>query len=231
MTGASAGSRRSQGGSSRRLVSGFILALCAILTAVPTAAQVRPVEPGARVRITAPELDLTRAIATIVGSTNDSLFVELRSVRLAPLCDTCPARSNARNVPASMARSDIEYIDVSVATRSRGLRGLGLGVLSGAGFGALIGYSTWQDPETRIRTSAVICWFDCTAAQNAMFHALGFGLLGGLAGLLIGSAVHTDVWEPAAAQSHRLSVWPALSSQTAGIRGRLLVGTDGEWRR
>lgn len=73
-------------------------------------------------------------------------------------------------------------------SKTQALRGLGLGLVSGALVGGLIGLAHGDDESGFIRFSA---------GENAAMGAVGFGLIGGVSGLVIGAVSRTDRWERA----------------------------------
>lgn len=72
--------------------------------------------------------------------------------------------------------ADIKFI--IIVKKSKSLQGLGLGLLIGAGSGALVGFLSGDDYG----------WLAYTAETKAIFSAIVYGSLGGIIGALIGGA-------------------------------------------
>lgn len=198
------------------VLPGCLAAVC-LLALVPSGA-VRAQQPspeeGARIRITASDLGLSRSVGTFEGAIGDSLTVRLEGVECGGVQDletaSCQDRAAARDVRVRLARSDVDLLEVSTGERRRQLEGLGYGVLAGAGVGALIGLATWDEPVGG-------CWFDCSKEQQVLFAALGMAIPAGFAGLIIGSQITTDRWEPVRGPPARAALYPFASPDGAGL--------------
>jgi hypothetical protein len=143
---------------------------------------------GSRVRITAPGRDLDKAVGTVRETTRDAIVVHFR-----------------RMPGDTLLRSDITAIDVSVGRKRRTLRGAGVGALVGVGVGALIGFADGGD-------------ILLSAQEKAAVGAIVLGVVGSALGLIIGSAVRTDVWAPLIPDGLEPVVLPISSEGGVGLR-------------
>lgn len=82
-------------------------------------------------------------------------------------------------------------------SKSQALKGLGVGLASGAVVGAFMGLADGDDEPGFIQFSA---------EEKAAMGAVAFGLIGGVAGLLIGAVSRTDRWEQASLSAATPSV-------------------------
>jgi hypothetical protein len=92
----------------------------------------------------------------------------------------------------SLAISDINRMDVAEGTHTRKLKGAGWGFLIGGGLAAGIAAATWRKPKP---CDQLFCNFDFGRGGDAAFA----GVLGGVAGLIVGALVGsraTDSWVP-----------------------------------
>ena len=174
---------------------------CALVVAVAfgaanapgVVAQARPsIEPGSRVRITAPSLGLNEAIGTVQGATREELVVQLEYPRRV----------------ATVDRSDITGMDVSVGQERKVLKGLGVGMLIGAGSGVVIGLASGDDEGT---------FLAFTAEEKALMAGLVLGLAGGAVGLIVGAIDTHDVWSPTLPENLDLAVLPLMHEGGAGV--------------
>ena len=135
------------------------LVLICIFGAAPTemaAQESLPVEPGVRVRVTAPDCSLRGQAATFRALRVDTLVLETTE---------CPLSSVTR-------------LDVSRGERSQWARGLGVGFLGGALIGAVYG-------GTHAGTDAWDLPTEDAVGLGAAFFGVGGGLVGGIAGYFI----------------------------------------------
>ncbi len=123
-------------------------------------------EPGTRVRVTAPALEPSRVAGDVALLHPDTLVLE----------------RGGRRLPIANAR--IELIEVSQGLdRRRGAwRGSILGALVGAGLGVTFGALGAQDLPTGIGTSAALGFF-------------GGGLVGGGLGAGVGAVLAPERWQ------------------------------------
>ena len=99
-------------------------------------------------------------------------------------------------------------------SRTQALRGLGLGLVSGALVGGFIGLAHGDDESGFIQF---------TAGDYAAMGAAGFGLIGGVAGLVIGAASRTDRWDRASIPAVNPSVQVAPDGRL-GVAFSILTG-------
>ena len=91
----------------------------------------------------------------------------------------------------------------------------------------LMGLATWVDPDDRVQTSPWGCWMDCTRSEAAFYTGVTLGLLGGLAGFVIGDAIESDVWQPVPKARSGHVLRPTLGPSGAGVRLSILTGPGG----
>ena len=179
------------------------LPLAALLVTAPGAAPqgLEPVAPGARVRITALGLGLVKATGTVRESSGGGLTLELDDHRADPRVRT-------------IDRAQINQLDLSVRRKRNFVRGLGIGGLTGGTLGIFAGLASGDDECRR----GEFCIFELSAGDKAVLGALGGGLLGGAAGLLIGGLVKRDVWTAVLRDETGLAIRPALGEGGRGVR-------------
>lgn len=76
-----------------------------------------------------------------------------------------------------------EIQKITIAKKSGFFKGLGLGLVIGGGSGALLGLASGDDKSG---------WFSMTAGEKAAVGGLGFGILGALAGGIVGAIKGVD---------------------------------------
>lgn len=162
---------------------------CAVLLVTPVAgisqmpqSDVIRVDAGSRVRIAAPVFGPEKRVGTVVSLSRDTLML----------------RQGANTAFQPVATSEITGLEVSSGTHTRKAKGALLGLLIGAGSGAILGYTLYKEPKCR--NEGFGC-FDLigpdSKGTNAVFSAVGGGLLGMLAGTLFGMH-ETETWAPGA---------------------------------
>jgi hypothetical protein len=171
------------------------LAVAGALSAKGTGvlAQTAPsVEEGSRVRITAPSLGLTEAVGIVQEATNEEIVVQFEYPRRL----------------ATVDRSDITGLDVSVERERKVLKGLGVGALVGAGTGVVIGLASGDDEGT---------FLAFTAEEKALVMGIGLGAVGGVVGLIVGALDRNDVWSSTLPIDLDVAVLPVLRAGGAGV--------------
>lgn len=163
----------------------FTWMVCAAALAVPTlsAAQAAPVPdwpltPGSRIRILSPSLGTNLQIGSVVSATSDTLVF-------------LPAKES---FSTAITAPNITSIEVAQGTHTRKLQGALLGLLLGAGAGAILASATYKPPKC---ASGDWCW---DILGQGGVTALG-GMLGSLVGVVAGTIVGarpTDTWVPVA---------------------------------
>jgi hypothetical protein len=134
------------------------------------------IELGSRVRVVASSLPGGVGVGKVIATDGDSLILE---------------RERSRGV-ARLARSDVSSIQVSGGHHRNAGRGAILGLLIGAGGGAVIGAMTWTpctgfcilEPDTR--------------SASAALGAGVLGTLGALLGTVAGALNVSDEWHSVA---------------------------------
>ena len=154
-----------------------------------TAQQAPPIEAGARVRVTAPDLGLKKSVGTCLELSDGSM-------RFAP-----PPGVDPQTIPfASMTR-----LDVHRGRHGHPWLGAGIGFLAGAATGAVFG-------------SALCKETDCTEEDKGdvvVASAAIFGAGGALLGALFGAAFQTDRWEEVPLDQLRVSFVPQRDGRFA----------------
>ncbi|MDH3456271.1 MAG: hypothetical protein OER90_05465 [Gemmatimonadota bacterium] len=137
-----------------------------------------PLQPGQRVRVTVPNLDVSKQETQFQRLNRDTLVVS----------------------SASYALSDVTRLDVWRGQRSVAGKGALFGFVGGAVVGAVVGYS--------LGDSEGFCVFACSAEAKGAWGAGIGGGAGAISGLLIGALIKTDKWERVAVDRLRVSVVP-----------------------
>ena len=125
-----------------------------------------PVTVGERVRITTPsQRGGSRYVGSVVGVQGDSVLLQMRDLA----------------APRSVAISDITALDVSLGERGNTGRGLLYGSVIGAGLGGALAAATYKKPDCAGAT-----WFCGDAAPHRTATAVAGGIVGALAGVVVG---------------------------------------------
>jgi hypothetical protein len=175
----------------RWLTASVALAVVALSPFATTVAQehASPLEPGQRVRVTAPSLGLDGHEERFSGVRGDTLV--LTSMRCLV--------------------ADVERLDVHAGRRSRavtgGLIGAAAGVLIGIPVGVAEQSSYECDPDNALAP--------CIPPLPTI--PIMFGVIGGALGALTGAFIKTDRWEEVPLDRLRVSVLPQRSGVTLGI--------------
>jgi len=130
------------------------------------------IDPGDRVRVTAPSLDLDKDVGTVASLVADTFVVEMED------------RADALDVPFS----HVTRLEVHRGQKSRA----GAGALIGAGAGAATGLTV-----ALVSCAGDECHLDGSDVTGAVVLVLGAGsaLAGAGLGALIGTAIKTDRWQ------------------------------------
>jgi hypothetical protein len=123
--------------------------------------------------------------------------------------------SNEGKEVSRIPMSQIREVWVRRGSRNQALEGLEIGLVSGAIVGLVVGLASGDDESGLIRFSA---------GEKAGMGAVGFGMISGAAGLLIGAISRTDRWE-------RVSLPAVNPSVQVAPNGRLAVGISIPTRR
>jgi hypothetical protein len=169
----------------------FMSTLCALALITPVAGFSQTAVPddarldvGSRVRIAAPVFGTRqKEVATVVSVTPDTVVLRFGA--------TTPYRS--------LASSDITSLEVSRGTHTRKAQGALWGLLLGAGAGAVMGYTLYEDPKCK--SPEIFGCLDIlgpvsSPGSTAAISAVGGGIVGALIGTLVGMRA-TDSWVPA----------------------------------
>ena len=173
----------------------FVLVAAAMAPDVSSVVgQVAPsISQGSRVRITAASLELSEAVGTVQEATREALVVQFEY----------PSRV------ATVDRSEIGKMDISIQQQRKVLKSFGVGLLVGAGSGALIGLASGDDDPQQ--------WFAFTAEEKALVGGAMLGLTGGVVGLIVGLVRRQDVWSPMLPGDVDLTVQPLVREGGVGL--------------
>jgi hypothetical protein len=164
-----------------------VVLLVAPLTAAVAQEQPLPIEPGVRVRVTAPDLGIEKQQATFQALSGDTLAVTADSAM-------------------ALSISSVTRLDVYRGQKSNLLLGMGIGFVAGAGLGALVGAGMDCEDVGFSDESA------CVALGGAAGAVVGL-LVGTTAGLLIKS----DRWEEVPLDQLRVSFVPGPDGFALGL--------------
>jgi hypothetical protein len=164
----------------------FISMVCAAALVVPTlsAAQAAdpvpdwPLTPGLRVRVLSPALGWRPKTGNVVSANSDTLVF-------------LPAK---QAVSTAISTPKISRIEVVQGKRTHKLQGAMLGLVVGAGLGAIYASATYKPPKC-----APDVW--CMDILGQGGDTAAGGVLGGLLGAIIGTIAgnrETDNWVPVA---------------------------------
>lgn len=146
---------------------------CFALIVFASASTSQTIQPGSRVRVVALSLPGVVEVGKVIATDPDSLIVE---------------RERSRGV-ARLARTDVSSVEVSAGHHRNAGRGAILGLLIGAGGGAVLGAMTWE-PCTGF------CFLEPdTRSASAALGAGVFGTLGALIGTVAGALNVSDEWQ------------------------------------
>ncbi len=179
----------------RFLSTGCLGSVLLLVSASAGAGQLATLEPGSRVRISAPIYGIEDAVGTVEDTPAGALIVGFES--LPP-----PQGATAW----TLRTTNITDLDVSVDQRRYGFKGFGIGFVSGILIGAAAGLLAGRGQDD-----------DFESDYKVVPLAGAFALAGGAAGLVIGSMRRDDVWVPAGAIIlAKANTSPTVSANSAG---------------
>ena len=158
----------------RPLLASGVGSLLFLMSASAGFGQLATLEPGSRVRISAPLYGIENAVGTVQDAPTGALVVGFESV---------PPPQGA--TAWTLRNSNITDLEVSIDQRRYGFRGFGIGFFSGLLVGAVAGLLTAKSQSDG---------FDF--GDNVILYARALGIVGGATGLVLGSLKQTDVWVP-----------------------------------
>ncbi len=172
----------------RFLSTGCLGSVLLLVSASAGAGQLATLEPGSRVRISAPIYGIEDAVGTVQDAPTEALVVGF---------ETVPPPQGA--TAWTLRNSNITDLEVAIGQRRYGLKGFGIGYLSGLLVGAAAGLlkETGQDG-------------DFGSGFRVVPLASAFALGGGVVGLVIGSMRQDDVWVPISRRVSMNSAGPPL---------------------
>jgi hypothetical protein len=157
-----------------------VLSLSVLVPFTSLQAQEPPtIEPGERVRVTAPDFGLQKSVGTCLSLSQGVMAFE-------------PAGSSQLTIPTG----SMTGLEISRGRKSNTLKGLGLGFLGGAALGAVIGLLVDEHGN------------DLAPWNAAVVGAAVFGAGGAVVGAGIGTAIKTDRWEEVPVDRLRVSLTP-----------------------
>ena len=161
----------------------FVMSLSVLVPLMSLSAQVQ-LEPGSRVRVTAPEIGIENSVGTCLELSNGSMqFVPLRA----------------------SSRVDIPLTSITRLDASRGRKGhAAIGFLVGGAVGAIVGV-VWR-PQWPLEGPEEVCTArtGCDAPPEPLIGAA----LGVLVGLPVGALIRTERWERVPLDQLRVSLTP-----------------------
>jgi hypothetical protein len=174
-----------------------LLSAIALHTGRLIAQETVDLEPGARIRISSADGRVKDVTGVVTALRGDSLVVK--------------RERNGETIAVSVRA--IGRLDVSVGRHSHGWAGAGIGLVGGAALGSVLGYAAGDDPRKACSdTDCLFAGLDrYTAREKAAGGAIALGIVGTIAGAIVGHHVTTDRWRPLIA--------PRPSALAIGFRG------------
>jgi len=192
-------------------------ALSVVLLAGPRVAAQEPqtLEPGQRVRVTAPTLFFAPSVGILGSLSDDSivlLHVRIRTQYPSNLVDT---------LRASIPRSAVRSVEVNRGKRSAVAPACVIGAVVGAVAGAKIADANYTDPcAGSVGIAGGACQLMATSRGEAGAVGAFLGAAAGaVAGLLVGQALSTERWQTVPLAGLKVEV-----AQRPG--GRMVVGVS-----
>ena len=108
-------------------------------------------------------------------------------VALGP--DTLRLRSEDGQTETPVALGRITRLERSTGRHGRALMGAGIGLVSGAALGGILGYASGDDKPQPNQ------WFTFTAGDKAAFAAAALGVVGLLTGTIVGALHQREEWK------------------------------------
>jgi hypothetical protein len=182
-----------------------------VATSSPLAAQERrlhrpnedraPVEPGARVRVTAPDLGINKDTGVLEGVVGETLVVSF---------ELPPTRTEAATLgqPLRIGLASVTNFEVHRGRKSRVGRSALIGTAVGVGGGALLGAAAFYGS----------CFFEGSDPCPVGGALMGAGLLvlpGLLVGTVVGVLTKTDRWEAVPLGRIRVTFTPVRNGRLA----------------
>jgi hypothetical protein len=173
---------------------GFTVLLVVSLFVIPSvlsAQQQPPIEPGARVRVTAPDCGLEQQAGTLEPSRGDSLVLGTMK---------CPLSSVTR-------------LDMSRGQRRNTVKGVELGLFVGSVTGGVVGALTY---DTESCNWQAICASTVGGGTQRTLIGVGIGAgIGVAAGAIVGALIKIERWEEVPLDPLRVSFAPQREGQIA----------------
>jgi hypothetical protein len=160
----------------------------ALLAAVPLEGQAGGIEPGSRVRITAPVLELSKEVGSVLAIRGDTLLLEHQTSTLQPGHGRRAWSTDTTAVPVAT----VTRLEVSAGRRTNIDKGVRKGLLIGGAVGLALGVAMAADDEGND--------FVCDGAGCVASGVAGGAVWGLLIGLAIGAFSSRDDWRPVLAQ-------------------------------
>ncbi len=165
-----------------------LLASAAVCAAAALTGQPGGFVPGSRVRMTAPALEFSRAVGSVLAIRGDTLVLECRTSALQPGRGRRAWSTDTTAVPMTT----VTRLEVSAGRRSNIDKGVRKGLLIGGAVGLALGVAMAADDEGND--------FVCDGAGCVASGVVGGAVWGLLIGLAIGAFSSRDDWRPVLAQ-------------------------------
>ncbi|MDH3290979.1 MAG: hypothetical protein OEO20_07595 [Gemmatimonadota bacterium] len=189
-----------------------VLFPCVVMLACPLGSalgQVANLQPGERVRVTAPAYDLRRTPATFRAMRSGSLHLDFTRKRLDH--GGVVVDSPAVAVPLAM----VSRLEAPAGRRSNWDKGARAGALVGGGVGLLLGVAyaacddSWVCPQSGGEKIGAV-----------VVGAVAVGFAGGLVGTMIGALSSRDAWRDVPLGRARVAVHPTPDGFALGVAFR-----------
>lgn len=161
----------------RHLLLGTLLISTA---ATNVAGQAEYLQPGQRVRVTAPAVELNKVEATIVWLHGDTAVVRHEQFHV-----DAHGNRTTESVVTSVSLARLSKLEVRVGERSNIDKGIRTGVLIGAGLGLALGVASAASDDSG---------YVCSGGGCVLQGTLGGALWGLLIGAAVGAFTHRDEW-------------------------------------
>ena len=109
-------------------------------------------------------------------------------------------------------KADLDGLEISRGRSRKTLAGLGLGIVFGAGTGALIAHAETNDDG---------CFDEATNGDCVKMGAVAGAVVGGVLGALIGTIIRTDRWEVVSVGDVGFRIGPGRHGEMAAVVIRL----------
>ena len=180
----------------------FLLAIGLLVPLTSLSAQQRlPIGPGARVRLTCPEVDMEGTKGTAIAVRRDTLVLRH---------DIRRPSGGSGWVDTDIPLASVTRLDVHLGRKSHERQGAYIGGMIGAGLGALMGAAVANG-------CIVSCQSPSADEQSQVAGAFLGGVTFGLIGGGVGALIRTDLWEEIPLDRLRVSFAPKRDGFSVGV--------------